>query len=610
MRVRTMKKHKKSVKKNMRQNKTRKRNKIGGETISREQVRDEQFKKKRFRQNFKDLIIQITNKKNINQALNSIIKDFNNSDNINTLIPISNTGKPLDVDTYTKKNPIVDFVSPIIVIFDNLSGKISDSDIIRLLNAYYKNGGNMNAPSNRFKITPFENEVNKKRINNIRILLNTSNSFHIIEDGLTPEIKEKLSQLIPSEQKITSNSESLENQIVPHVIQHLSIPYPLPDNNDIGYNRDVVPEFWKPIFENGEELISLKNTFMNIYEIDKYTENVQKRFQMCDLLEKLIPSYLTKYSLHQGESPKTLVTVNILNCFITLLYGIITYKLYEYKQDYLLLFKGGRAVQLSLTDIPNVSKYFSEDADILIIPNKSMNIPYNEEKMKNLSCHIGYLIKWFIPQEINIIVNLPSSPKNQNSEITKIVYNDGKLYKALSDIGFGIMKEDIERYFNNPSYSPFYIDHFEITALFITPTIDDILSEKLYFYSKYFVMRNKLKNREPILEKGYDQINEDECNYYMHKFNRAIKYIVQSIIKRDYSNLEILNKENGINTLMSKKIVIPEMDDQFRKYTRLEKEDIYKRLNETSKLILRGIISHFDDYSNVEKEEILQELYP
>jgi hypothetical protein len=48
-----MKKHKKSVKKNMRQNKTRKRNKIGGETISREQVKDEQFKKKRFRQNFK-----------------------------------------------------------------------------------------------------------------------------------------------------------------------------------------------------------------------------------------------------------------------------------------------------------------------------------------------------------------------------------------------------------------------------------------------------------------------------------------------------------------------------------------------------------------------------
>jgi hypothetical protein len=53
-----------------------------------------------------------------------------------------------------------------------------------------------------------------------------------------------------------------------------------------------------------------------------------------------------------------------------LLYGIITYRLFDNKEDYLILFKGGRALQLSLNDIPNVTKYFSEDTDVLIIPNK------------------------------------------------------------------------------------------------------------------------------------------------------------------------------------------------------------------------------------------------
>ena len=608
MKGRTMKRYKKSMKKQVHSKKTKKRNKYGGD---REQIRDIQFKKKRFRQNFKDLVIQITNKKNINQAVNSIIKDFNNLDNINTLIPISNIGKPLDVDTYTKKNPIVDFVSPVMVIFDNLSGKISENDIVRLLTAYYKNGGNMNAPSNRFKITPFENEVRKKRIENIKLLLNRDYPFHIIEDGLSAEIKEQLSELIPTEQKITSTPNNEINTNTSNINVINDIPYPSEED----YNRDDVPEFWKPMFNDGEELTSLKNTFMNIYELDKYTENVQKRFHICDLLEKLIPTYLTKYSLHNTDTPKTLVTMNILNCFITLLYGIITYKLYEHNQDYLLLFKGGRAVQLSLTDIPNVTKYFSEDADILIIPNKATNAPYNEAKMKNLSYHIAYLIKWFIPPEINIIVTLPNTPKNPNSEITKIIYNDEKVYKALSDIGFGTIKEDIERYFNNPSYSPFYVDDFETTALFITPTIDDILSEKLYFYAKYYVMLNKIRRREPILEKGYEQVNENDCEYYMHKFNRAIKYIVQSIVRRDYSNLEMLNKaentkDENINALVSNKVIIPDMDPQFKKYPNAVKENIYNRLNEISRLILRGIISHFDDYSNVEKEEILHNLYP
>jgi len=597
-------------KKHLRKGRKTRKNKYGGDPN--QEIIDSQARKNRFRNNFKDYIIQITNRKNINQAVNSIISSFNNNNGmINTLIPVSVAGKPLDIKT--TKTPVVDFVSPITVIFDNATGIVSDEQLIRLLNAYFTNGGNFNNLSSRFKITPFENEVNKRRINNVKILLDKSNPFHIIEDGLSEETRTKLAELIPNEQQIVSEPEpepepesiSTPTAPVPEMTHpKLSLPYPLPEDVKAGYDRSIEPEFWKPIFDNGE-LMSLRETFMSIYEKDKYTSDAAKRFIICDLLEKLFPGYYTRYHLDHRESAKTLVTINVLNCFITLLYGIITYKLFDNKEDYLLLFKGGRALQLSLNDIPNVTQYFSEDTDVLIIPNKFQGGIYNLLKMNNLSCHIAYLVKWFIPPEINIIIKLPLEQPSQYSDITKIIYNDDKLYKALSDIGFGDIKEDIKKYFENPLYFPFYLDMFETISLFITPTLDDILDEKLYFYAKYSNAKNKLKNGEIITERGYENLNEETCDYYLLKFNRAIKQLVDSIIKRDYLNLDIVDKDEN------RQLVLPKMiPDFFRKYSKKEQEIIYKKVDETSRLILRGVISKFDDFSNDEKERVIEELYP
>jgi hypothetical protein len=594
-------------KKHLRKGRKTRKNKYGGDPN--QEIIDSQARKNRFRNNFKDYIIQITNRKNINKAVNSIITSFNNNNGmINTLIPVSVAGKPLDIKT--TKTQVVDFVSPITVIFDNATGIVSDEQLIRLLNAYFTNGGNFNNLSSRVKITPFENEVNKRRINNVKILLDKSNPFHIIEDGLSEETRTKLAELIPNEQQIVSEPElepepehtAPEPAPVPETaLPKLSLPYPLPEDNKTGYDRSVAPEFWKPIFDNGEELMLLRETFMTIYESDKYTSDTSKRFIICDLLEKLFPGYLTKYTLGYKESPKTLVTVNVMNCFITLLYGIITYRLFDNKEDYLILFKGGRALQLSLNDIPNVTKYFSEDTDVLIIPNKFHGGVYNLEKMKNLSCHIAYLVKWFIPPEVNIVISLPTL---SSKDITKILYNDDKLYKPLSDVGFGEIKEDIRKYFENPLYFPFYLDTFETITLFITPTLDDILDEKMYYYSKYSNAKNKLKKGEMITERGYEGLTADECDFYMFKFSRSIKQLVNSVIKRDYASLDIVDNDDN------SKVLLPETIPDFGKYPKKERNAIYNKVNETSRLILRGIISKFDDYSNDEKERILEELYP
>ena len=490
------------------------------------------------------------------------------------------------------------------------------------------------------KITPIINELNKQRVDNIRILLNKTNKFHIIEDGLDEETKRKLAELIPNEQKITSKSpepmpiEETKVSVQPKLAElipneqkitskspepmpiketkvslqpefsKLTLPYPLPENNEHGYDRTVTPEFWKQLFDSKDELMNLRELFMKMYDSDKYIDNTEKRFKICDLLEKLFPGYLTKYTLSHGETPKTLVTVNVLNCLITLLYGIITSKLFDKKEEYLLLFKGGRALQLSLNDIPNVTKYFSEDTDVLIIPNKTQGGIYDFDKMKNLSCHIAYLVKWIIPEEVNIVITLPTEDAGKSKDITKILYNDKKLYKALSDIGFGEMKEDIKNYFETPLYYNFYLDEFKTNSLFITPTLDNILDEKLYFYAKYSNFKNKIENGDLIFERGYEGLTKEECDFYMFKFNRAIKQLVNSIIKRDYL---VLNNEETFE------VKLPEMID-WKQYPLKEREklrnNINKQINDISRMILSSIIIKFNDYSISEKDRIITELYP
>jgi hypothetical protein len=232
------------------------------------------------------------------------------------------------------------------------------------------------------------------------------------------------------------------------------------------------------------------------------------------------------------------------------------------------MFKGGRALQLSLVDIADIGQYFSEDTDILIIPNRFEGGIYDLEKMENLSEHIAYLIKWMVPQEINVFVSLPSNPKNINKDITKILYNDDRLFKALSDIGFGEINEDIIHFFDNLSYSPLYVDEFETISLFITPTLDDMLAEKLFYYAKYLKFKEMIHRGEPIMQQEYSNITIDECERILFKFKRAILKLVEGILKRDYSDATDLNSKD------SAKLILREFMRDYKDYTNQEKENI------------------------------------
>jgi hypothetical protein len=155
---------------------------------------------------------------------------------INTLIPVSSSGKYIDKET--NKESIVDFVSPVIFLLDNLTGILEEKDIIRILNSYYLNGGNFNSLSSRYKISPFKNELNKRRVNNVRMLLNKSNNFHIIEDGLDEQTKIQLAELIRALDKLASLKKKA--QVIKEAAGTVTVYYASPERQLVRIPKDAV----------------------------------------------------------------------------------------------------------------------------------------------------------------------------------------------------------------------------------------------------------------------------------------------------------------------------------------------------------------------------------
>ena len=97
------------------------------------------------------------------------------------------------------------------------------------------------------------------------------------------------------------------------------------------------------------------------------------------------------------------------------------------------------------------------------------------------------------------------------------------------------------------------------------------MSEKLFYYAKYFKLKDLLEKKQPI---KYSNLTIEDCDYLLMKFKRAILKLVEVIITRDYSGL---------------------VDFEIR---------------DTSRLILRGFIGNFEDYTNKEKEDIIITFFP
>jgi hypothetical protein len=298
---------------------------------------------------------------------------------------------------------------------------------------------------------------------------------------------------------------------------------------------------------------------------------VKDLWSVCKIVQSMIPTYYTQttnelYQLNGAyfsDTDTNFAHFNIILCASLIILGILSNKMTG--QDYTLLFKGGKAIQLVLRDIIAATPYKTEDIDVLIMPNN--NTPYNELDVKNLAGHVAYLIRWFLhlpASQYNISVQ-PPNPENvrANPFIFKLSYakvNERKPgefvvtgFKQFSDIDFKETPENIKALFEKSFKFTYFISELNQHVLFLCPNIGSLLDEKIYYYTKYFGFKKMLQNRQRILEEGYTMLTMEECNRILEKFQRAILAMNNGLQKQRFPELsqdELIAKER--NAIMNR----------------------------------------------------------
>ena len=299
------------------------------------------------------------------------------------------------------------------------------------------------------------------------------------------------------------------------------------------YDINTMPEFWKPIFEN-DELMGLRDKFKGMIQDDLHIgmniRAIEHKWELCKTVETMIPSFITPTVIIPKEEHGTMVAENtedfkrknILLCSGLIFYGYLAKKMLG--QDYKLLFKGGKAVQLVLE--PIFGKYDSEDIDVFLVHTEAFK--YNLEESKNLAMHIGRLMEWFFNGAFHdssiasVISLLPPEKNTRNQNIVKLSYTktDGR-YVAISDIDFKQVLDSVQSYLSGMHTFPFHV--LDIDILFMCPQMEYLLWEKIYYYSIYKMDEYFLKRGKKVIKKEQGELDLNTCNFYLNKFSKSLR---------------------------------------------------------------------------------------
>lgn len=553
MKIQKTKKYKKKKQRKNGTNKKTKKQRGAGQKEREERIIKDKFVKM-FLNAYNKLMsaIKSEDKRQIKAAIESFNKGFeSNRPGINTLIPITNNMIPIIKENATSSAPVIGFVSPLVIFFSH----IDDLNIIKVLtNLFLNNSGNINLKSFNRDITPLSTAIKLRNKYLVDFLIKCGADIGV----LTEEQKLEMNNLLIEVEEV-SEVEEVEEVEVPHV-NKLELPFALPDIN--GYNPDIEPDFWKPIFNNGEmthirQIISrMMISDANIPVIDKKSSDL---WSVCKINQRIIPTYYVE-TTNKPYTNSLDITIyeqdidfshyNITLCAALLIFGLISQKMLG--QDYSIIFKGGKAIQLELAHMNESSLYESEDIDIILIPNA--DVIYDENKIKNLAGHISYLVKWVInnpENKFSISIQAPN-PENVrvNPFIFKISYvktiqrRDYRLqrmvdeFKPISDIDFKEMPQNIRELFVRTNDYSFYIPELEQRILFKCPNTGSLLDDKIYYYVKYMQFKQLLEQNKPVVEAGFEKLTIPECIRILLKFKTAILALNHSLQKKRFPMLE------------------------------------------------------------------------
>ena len=575
------------------------------------------------------------NQQQIEEGINNIKEAFRDeylSQFINTRVPIRSnripkikeTGSARDImsSVLTKKQEksiIIDYVSPLTVILDNIPSVYHED----LIEKYIEAGGNINLSSQSGRReTPLSNEIDKNNLYAVSLLLKKgADTMHLSKDRsdklveMIEDIKSiEKKQPIQEEQSMKEDPVATEEpiateepvateepiateehvameepidmeepgfveqnvvisdpniaepqqqeEIVKNAIEikeRLDLVEPILDKNllDVSkfdlseYSPNSIPTYWLPVFGNEQNMTGLRNRIMSILvQDDLKKSSTKKNWISCNIVERLFPSYFVNTVLLEevkqpANNPNNRSIINddyneyMIQCVLILLLGIISEKMN--KQNYNFIFKGGKAIQLILSQIIGADKYISDDIDILVVPQ---NIPYNRDDVINVGKNLAYLLKWFVSfPEIKTITPIDLSVKdaivtNPTDVVVKLAIFKITGPKVLVDIGIHDIPADVQMFFNNPQTFAFYIRELGEKALFKCPTFDSIVDEKLFYFTKYLRFYNKFFNNQPVDAPELRNVRSREsglqaCDFFLRKFGRALSALFSEKLKED-----------------------------------------------------------------------------
>lgn len=320
----------------------------------------------------------------------------------------------------------------------------------------------------------------------------------------------------------------------------------LNSNKTNNFDEDV----WFPLFSKGE-LEYIKSSIVSSIGSNSN--------EICKIIKKLFPYYeisndyfcekinqKTKKKLYDNQEDIT-KTINT-QCIIMLMIGIINYKLSYTKQDYQIIIKGGKTLQLLLSKLYGEKKinidYKSSDIDLIINPINS--IVYEKSKCKTFTENFVNLIKWIFNQYNNpySYVNYISSEQGKEySDIIKISHKiqkddrsfDESGYTAIADIDFGEKNHSMyDNLINDWEYSNKYGK-----LLYVYQNLNDYLLEKIHYLNYYINELDKLilKSEQPNIKlTNIEYKNFNNCQRFINKFSKQITQIIK--IDFDKNNLE------------------------------------------------------------------------
>ena len=277
--------------------------------------------------------------------------------------------------------------------------------------------------------------------------------------------------------------------------------------------------FWSPIFKR-TELMELKERLHAMIASDTKIKlknhDLPEVWSVCKIVKKIFPGYFVplrnkSFNVQYGrirEKEDDFSTYQIICCSTMMLYGIIASRLLMHDQDYQLLFKGGKAIQMGLH-----AEYESEDIDVIIDPLYA----YDRAMVDNISGHLALLIRWLLPFYTTVL------PPGKNPDVYKVSFiKSDRSFKAFSDIDLKQI-DPLDPYFKEYSVTHGYIDALREDVRFKRPVLEKILEEKIFYYKKYKKLLGQIQQGKEV------DVDAKTCDHFMKKFKRAILAISPEI---------------------------------------------------------------------------------